>query len=694
MAGLYDTLDSVEIENHATLHDLYTWVMGLPMAQADVCGTVTTGSLNFEQAHGGTWGRFLQFSGHHELWAVRSAPIGRLGQPLEFGEVRQVAVLLRESERSARARVSVIKLWRVPADSVELIPRLNERQRDRGTLTHGAVGVAVHGINLFDDFVTPSSKFYATHGTHSVLSSVASIFQSETSSAVCRVEAAALPRYIMGGAISGVLVPENGQVRPCVEQCTEASWLAGMDNDHLAFSALVMSSGYSCDREMPAKLLRAAENIFEQCSFVGYLDMIADPFYEGALPDDAFQPTGIPLMLAIAVRIACDPTRWGLPAPKAEDAYATKEVALLIESVAPCLVATGDDGVSGMQTFGTDVVINRALDAMESNVRKMQSGKLDGTRGGVDHRKVSHVIKQTLHFFYCTGVALCQDVCGLAPQESDGSSGLHTSIGFAQHLADPVRESRTQSAYDAGLGRAPMRWPSVRTSTKGQRQIALADVLVSVEQWLVTRKFRGMVRSLTAQAPDSVDPQDLDPAAAPAPAARPASAMSSVMARSAKKKKKHVEAMLAERGKMRGASGQYCATQAVAALLGDKKDPRVAVMGEHLSGQAVNEASGVFADVMQCGGCAGIGKLFDVASYLVRPKSAVRCGSCEQFVNVAQSVAFAGMLGQCASPTCTHPRCLACVARDIKALGRGGAPKRMENCLFCVHRDAMRARAA
>ena len=170
--------------------------------------------------------------------------------------------------------------------------------------------------------------------------------------------------------------------------------------------------------------------------------------------------------------------------------------------------------------------------------------------------------------------------------------------------------------------------------------------------------------------------------------------MTSVMARSAKKKKKQVEAMLAERGKVRGASGQYCATQAVAALLGDKKDPRFAVMSENLSGQAVNEAAGVFADVMQWGGCAGIGKLFDVASYLVRPNSAVRCGSCEQYVNVAQSVAFAGMLGQCASPTCTHPRCLACVASDIKALGRGGASQRTENCLFCLHRDTMRAGVA
>ena len=102
MEGKYDTLDSVELTNATTLHDLYTWVLGLPMAQADVCGILITGPINLGQHPAGTWGRFTRFRGHDEVWGVRSAPVGRLGQPLTLGEVRQVAVVVRESERSMR----------------------------------------------------------------------------------------------------------------------------------------------------------------------------------------------------------------------------------------------------------------------------------------------------------------------------------------------------------------------------------------------------------------------------------------------------------------------------------------------------------------------------------------------------------------------------------------------------------------
>ena len=232
--------------------------------------------------------------------------------------------------------------------------------------------------------------------------------------------------------------------------------------------------------------------------------------------------------------------------------------------------------------------------------------------------------RETLTFFYCTGLALCQDVCGLDPQQKDGTSGLHTSAGFAQLLADPVLESRTKAAYASNLGQVLSQWPTVRTSTKGRRQLALARVLVSVDQWLKTRKYKGVLLAQTAQAPDSVLPQDLNPSP-PLP----------VVPRSAKKKKKHVEALLADRGKMRDLQAQHCANVVLASLGGSQTT-------EKLSTEAVTQAAGAFADVLQLGGCAGIEKLFAVKSYLVTPRSVMRCESCtHNLVNVVQSVAFA-----------------------------------------------------
>lgn len=683
MARGYDTLDSVDIPNDATLCDLYTWVVGLPMAQADLCGILATGTVHVSSSNVHTWGRHVQFHSHPELWAVRSAPAGRLGQPLELGEVRQIAVLVRESQRCTRAKVSLIKLWRINHQATG-----PASDQGRSALTYGAIGVGIHGVNLFEDFVTPSSEFYATHNTHSVLSSIATIHE-EPVGAVGAIEASMTPRYILGGAIAGVMVPDASNARACEEYYTQAAWSAGIDNNNFAFSALVRSRGYSSNSVVAGNLLRAAEDVFEQCSFVGYLDMLADPFYEGALPDHAHQPNGIPLMLAIAVRIACNPTRWGLCAALPEDAYVAREVCSLIESAMQCVIATNEDGVSGTQTFSIDIVINRALDAMQSHLRELQSGKLDGRKGGVDHKKMLNMLKQTVHFFYCTGIALCQDVCGLPPRAPNGKSTASTAYGFAHHVADPVADAGAREARRMHLGRVAPTRLTVRTSSRAKRQVALISVLVAVDQWLRTRKYHGVVLAKTAQAPYSVLPQDLVPEADDATVEAATASALPLAARGSKKKKKkqqQLEAVLAERGKLRGANSQYCATQAVSSLFCDKKDPRLVACIDQLSGEAIDQACGCFADVLQWGGCAGIGRLFDVRSYLVSPKSVVRCCHCERFVHVVQSVALAPTRAYSKCPTCSHPRCLWCISHDLQATRTPDAPHiQLDECHFCFH---------
>lgn len=669
MAAGYDTLDSIEMHHGATIHDLYTWVLGMPMAQGSVCGVLTTGPLNFTQAQAAAWGRLVRFQTHREVWGVRSAPVGRMGQPLEVGEVRQVAVLVRESDRSTRARVTLIKLWRGPLHSA--MASIDRRVAQRGARTHGPLGVAIHAVHFFHDKVAEGSK--------STLSAVATIFD-DNAGGICSVECSLTPHYVLCGAISGYVIPGVPHAIPCEEKHTAQTW----EKTNHTFVTLVKTMVSDGDHTEAATLLSSSESVLEQCSFIGYLDMLADPFYDGALPDHAHQPNAIALMMAIAVRIACNPGRWNLPPTRSEDAYATKQVSFLTESVIPSIVASAADGVSGTQSFAIDLVIGRTLEEMLSVLQKLQSGKLDAAKINGNPSRIDQVGRETLNFLYCTGLALCQDVCGLESQKKDGSSGLHTSAGFAQLLADPVLESRTQAAYSANMGHVVSKWPTVRTSTRGKRQLALARVLVSVDQWLKTRKYRGVLLANTAQAPDSVLPQELDPAATPASAAAPApEPLDSLLAmpRSSKKKKKHVEAALAERGKMRDLKAQYCANVAFASLGGDRNDPRLAECTAKLSTEAVTQASGAFAEVLQLGGCAGIETLFHVQSYLVTPRSIVRCGSCgTNFVNVVQSVAFAGSLGRCQK--CGQPRCLDCVKTDIAFSGECGA-RDTADCLFC-----------
>ena len=122
---------------------------------------------------------------------------------------------------------------------------------------------------------------------------------------------------------------------------------------------------------------------------------------------------------------------------------------------------------------------------------------------------------------------------------------------------------------------------------------------------------------------------------------------------------------------MRGAGQQHCATEAARSLLrsANKSETLTAAASNELNGDALGAASGIFSDVLQQGACAGMSDLYKCTTYLVSPTSGVQCAHCEARVNVVQSVAFAGSLGAC--DVCEHPRCLACVSKDMDRAAHG-----------------------
>jgi len=683
----YDTLDNVDTSGATTIADVYELVLGEAMRAEDLCGVVTTGALNLSHSPAGYWGRYpLSFSTHNEVWHVRCAPVGRIGKPLEPNEVRQVSVLLRESATCKSAQVTHIKLWRRPPIERLYDAARDMRQRNRGMSTFGPVGVSVHGINLFDRRAAAGTTFAATSGSHTVLPAIASITKGDPQGTVYRLESAMTPHYVLAAALMGLQFPDTPAHRNCEQSYTEAEWNQECKKNALLLKRLCETKGVVDDPETYLKLIFTAEDVCEQMSFVGYLDQRADPFYEGAMPDDMHKPSGMPLMVATAVCIAINPERWGMTPTQGDDALATKEAALFIDALLPGILPAGSDGTGG-GIYSFTVVINYALTQIKTNIAKLQSGQLDGKMGGVDHRRVDLAMKASLHYLLCMGTAVCVNLFGLRPLRADGTVEFY---GLASHLNDPVMASRAVSAYAQGLGNVVERWDTLRTSTKGRRQRALAGALVHVDQWLKTGRYRGVVLHPTSQASVSVRPEEMDPTATPAPAPAPASA------RSAKKKKKP-EALLAERGKLRDAKGNHCAREAVRCMFKNGgKDDRVSLAAsDKLCGEALEAASGIFSDILQGmgqGACAGMGDLFDLTTHLVSPSSSVRCAHCEKRVNVVESVAFAGLFGKCSF--CGHPRCLKCVSGDIDASSEDELQqliKRPDNflgCDFCPKSDA------
>lgn len=675
-----DTLDDVDTSGAATIADVYELVLGEAMRADDLCGVVVTGALNLSHAPPGYWGRFpLSFSDHIEVWHMRCAPVGRTGKPLEPNEVRQVSVLVRQSATNKNATVTHIKLWRRPSTDRLYDVSTDLRQKTRGLSTFGPIGVAVHGINLFERRATPGTTFAAARGSHTVLPAIATITKGDPQGTVYRIESSMAPHYVLAAAMLGLEFPDTPAHRNCEQSFTDAEWLSECKRNAVRMKQLCETKGVIDDPETYLKLLFTAEDVCEQMSFTGYLDTRGDPFYEGTLPDDMHKPSGMPLMVAIAVCIATNPERWGMTPTQADDAFATKEAALFIETLLPGILPTGSDGTGG-GIYSFTVVINYALTQIRANIAKLHSGQLDGKRGGVDHRRLDRAMKASLHYLLCMGTSVCVNLFGLRPLRADGSVEFH---GLASHLNDPVMSSRSRSAYAAGLGNVVERWGTLRTSTKGRRQRALAGVLVDVDQWLKTGRYRGVVLHPTTQASVSVRPEELDPTApAPPPAPAPPSARSA-------KKKKRPEALLAERGRLRDAKGNHCAREAVRCMFrnGGREEQVSLAASDKLCGEALEAASGIFSDILQGmgqGACAGMSDLFDLTTYLVSPSSSVRCAHCTNRVNVVQNVAFGGLFGKCAF--CNHPRCLQCVSKDINVSSESEMKaliERPESFLWC-----------
>ena len=696
MARRYDTLDNVDTKDVKSIGDLYALVVSEAMGANDLCGVVTSGPLNQGYSHSGYWGERPQtFQGHTERWYVRSAPVGRIGKPLEHGEVRQISVLVCESETSKQSIVTNIKLWRRPETHRLYAQEIDERQHNRGWSTMGPIGVASHAIHIFEQRHNGDAK--------AVLSAVAITTRTQKTYMQRCVEPLLMPHYVLASSMIGIPIP-NAPTPPLCE----ISYGMAEYSRVCAQSACLFKQ--VCSKQLNAmngtdtenQILVSAEDVLEQESFIGYLDRRADPFYAGAMQDDMHKPSGMPLMVAVAVCIACTTDRWGLPTLRGDDAFATQEARHFVQSALPA-IATMEQAVDGTpggeQIDSIDVIVNYALTNIHLCIRKMREGmatpanafemlskaEIGSKLGVVDTNKIEMALKASINYLMCTGISVCVDLFGLPPKKSSGKDGAYTEYGFATHVVDPVMLSRVQSAHDKGLGYTVPRWHTLRTSTRGKRQLALASVVVEVDEWLRTGKYKGVVLHPTTQASASVRPDELNP---DAPAAS-----ASAGARSTKKKSKKQqqqqqqqapEELLAERGKRRGERQRCYATDAVRCMLkaGPHSDMVASMAAVKLCGEAVQAAAGIVSDAMQGlgqGVCVGIGDLFGIRTHLIGPASKVQCAHCENTVDVVESVAFSGALGTC--PGCQHPRCLECVAADIASIGAGELVK----CRGCAH---------
>ena len=540
----WDTLDDIDTSKITTLQELYAAILGPVMHQPDLCGILITGPRDMASAQTKSMGWGLEgkvFSEYDEVWYVRSSPKGRMGKLVRRDEIRKVAILVRPSATNGKAsRVTVIKLWRIPPVDVFTV----SNQRYSGS--YGAHGVHMIGLHMFDHHgrALAEAKGYALgrNNYHAVYGSYVT--------AMCNPPP--------GIRLPKELVNSDGRIVDSVQACPYhglciASSLAGSEVDNCPFLTKDVPNSREARREdldqkrievatalveilfqtehaqrvkafpntpsmekycedirkervdalaqKGSAFLAAAEVLSEQLSHGGFLDMAADPFFDGAAPDAMHRPSGMPLLIALAVRIACHPERIGLMPGTPDDQLAAREASKLLEAIQPAILPNGTgggDGIDNEPYYAIDIVIQHTVSEMLAEIKRIREAQPESSLRekvfgkGVNVDIVDRRFRDGLVAMYRAGIAVCVDLVGIIPLRDDSSApSVYTPFGLAQSCYDAVEHARCADAYSNSLGHLAPRLDPMRATSLGEQQMALAKTLLNVERWLCTGTYCG-----------------------------------------------------------------------------------------------------------------------------------------------------------------------------------------------------------
>ena len=509
----FDTVADLDTSSIDSVEALYEAVIGKAMRQESCIGIITTGPITLTGMTSQAWNernKGARLGAHEEVWQVRSHPKGRIGQKLIPGEVRKVTVLIRSNLRHETVgKITTVELQLLPTATAAGRPDVQ-----RGQATYGANGVGDRAIHLWEhqgsaflaqhDLPEGMHHFHAVYGGYVLL--VRQLTEGPNAGALIpqSMQSDYVPHLVLAGSLAGFSIPDRPMHRRGMSNEDQRQW---SHEKHIATSRFTSGIGEAYpDRDsatFSGRLIFAAADMADQTSLLGLLDKLADPFYEHGLPDDLMRPNGLMLILAVAVRIACDPSRVGVPVPTLDDVWATRSMCNLLESAHPHVLSLGANDPRTNKTRGTysyavDLFLEDTIMTLQSDLEVYEHEKAM-PKDTVD--SVRKTMQNSLETLHCLGVAICIDVCGASIKQPDQTSGIYTEFGLAHGCCDPVQEARNQTAYDAGMGNlAPWSRPT-RTSTHSARQTALVHAFGCVERWLLEGTHHGIVLPPRSNAP-------------------------------------------------------------------------------------------------------------------------------------------------------------------------------------------------
>ena len=658
----FDDVQSLEGLHEALFHNIFD-------QDEPFFGDLCCGKISAEDwAAGGAWGcKCFQWPDHPETWRMRSSPPGRAGKPLERGEVRRVAFLVRNRDHPATGFVVNMRLELLPVVTPEMINGHNPatvQMNDRRTW--GPHGVSMIGINVFahhgaalmrrERFVESSNTF------HSVLGSFVDLMDGESIRGVRE----GYGTFALAGTIGGFNFRDNGDLHghEWVQWQLHHSRIQGQEREfQRRFERMHPSEPNAAIGTW--RLLFAAGQVAERYSYAGLLDNLGDVFYNGALPDGMYHPNKLGLLIVMATRLVARPDRFGGPEHTCRsDRYAAREFEAMLTSVLP--VHKSDS--SGQPVFGSDMVLHNFYLKMQKRANDLlaqQDG--DDIETIKKYQDTCSEYSCSINALYRAGAVVLNSVCDIGGCEY--VAGVQTEWGEARQCYDAVTFERYRAASEWSPPMVLPRGsnPPQRQSTRAARQQALVKLCCNVERMLRDNTF--LNRPLDAPAAAGAPAPAAEPKPAAEPASRPEPAPSGGKKARARAQKADKLARSAQREQL---------AQLARASRGVEYD---LPFDRNAYASCVKLLIEVFAN----GVCHGASQATGVEVFVLSKHMKLQCASCTNEVPCTASLGLGGRVHNCCAH-CKRPRCLACVEKLIT-----GKPVPMADangrCIFCPDRD-------
>lgn len=308
----YDTLDDI-ILNESGVDELYMkLVSGL-----NGCVGITVGGENLNsRATDGYWGREIVLTTGEHL-QMRIAPPGKLGIPLGPYDFRLVA-----TRRTSSGCIPIVA-WAIMFLPREEFCEAGTRPMPSGQ-TIGCRGLHFILPSLFNKHDSHRCKGVGgvqidPYGFHSIRPSCVLLPHSPHGYSIMPGDSF----LVIAGHMAGVDVPDG--LRRSSEVMATGDYTRGIASKQ---RGIIHKIG---EREAKAHIC-TSQTLCDLLTMEGYLGILCNSFFIGAMPETTCSPIGMPLSVCFAVHVACFPERFGLARGTKADEFANKEIMFTFHS--------------------------------------------------------------------------------------------------------------------------------------------------------------------------------------------------------------------------------------------------------------------------------------------------------------------------------------------------------------------------